>query len=339
MRKLLFFCLLIITFFPLVVSAQGSSTIVIEQSSGRILYAQNAHQPLLVASTIKVLTAILAIESGRLYEEIEISDNVLKSYGSGIYVKPGEKLLLLDLVYGLMLRSGNDAALAIAKAVSGNETEFVKLMDEKAVLLGCKNNLFRNPSGLDNNGSNQVSAWCLATIYRYAMNNETFRQVSRTSKYPLKTNKNTYVWNNKNKMLKKYRYTTGGKTGFTKKSGKSLISSAKKKNMEIIIVTINNPGHYETHLSLYKKYFKKYQLVKIINHHNFKVPKDKLYKNSLSVREDLFYPLLQSEKKQIKTKVVLKRIKRPGKIGKIKVYLRKDLIGSVDIYYKKVKKE
>lgn len=339
MRKVLIFLLLGLIILPIPVMAQSGAVLVMDQKSGRIIYSNNAGEPLLIASTVKVLTGILAIESGRLYEKIEIGNYILKSYGSGVYIKPGEKLLLIDLVYGLLLRSGNDAALAVANAVSGNEADFVKLMNDKAQALGCEQSLFKNPSGLDDRTINQVSASCLANVYRYAMNNETFREIVKTEQYKLTTNKNTYLWINKNKMLSKYRYTTGGKTGFTEKSGKSLITSAKKKNIELIVVTINNPGHYNTHLKLYKKYFKKYQMVKIINHKNFKVPKDKLYKDKLLVREDFLYPLTKSEKKNIKTKVVLKKIKRPGKVGKVRIYLKKQLIGSVDIYYKKIKKE
>lgn len=319
---------------PRGIQANGSAIIVMEQSSGRVLHEVNAHSQVLIASTVKVVTAIIAIESGLLYDLVVIDDYVLKSYGSGVYVKPGEELLLIDLVYGLMLRSGNDAALAIARKVSGSEEAFAKLMNNFAASIGAKNSVFVNPHGLDNTNQNRVTAHDLALIYRYAMKNEVFREINATKQYKLTTNKNNYLWNNKNKLLKQFEYTTGGKTGYTEKSGKSLISSAKKNDMELIVVTINNGGHYTTHKSLYNQFFSSHTIETIVDKANFEVPEDKYY-DELVVRENIYFPLSADEKKDIRTRVTLEKNGKPGKVGIISVYFKEKQVGKTDIYYRK----
>ena len=128
------------------------------------------------------MTAILALESDKLYETITVTNIVNKAYGSGIYIKPGEELKLIDLVYGLLLRSGNDAALQISEVVSETEEEFVTLMNKKAKEIGMKNTTFNNPSGLEENGGNISTAYDMALLTSYAMKNETYRMITGTRK-------------------------------------------------------------------------------------------------------------------------------------------------------------
>ena len=175
-----------------------------DTDSNRILYAENIHEVRSVASISKIMTAALAVESGKLDEKVVVGDEILSAYGSAIYIKVGEELTLRDLVYGLMLRSGNDAALAIAKYVGGDVDTFVQMMNDKAKKIGMKNTTFNNPSGLDEEAGNFSTAYDMAILTSYAMQLKIYREIVKTKQYKLQTNKNTYVWNNKNKLLKLY---------------------------------------------------------------------------------------------------------------------------------------
>jgi len=319
------------------VQISGKAAVMIDQNSGRILYEKNAHEPLLIASTVKVMTALLAIESGRLYDLVEIDDNVLNAYGSGIYVSVGEEILLIDLVYGLMLRSGNDAALAIANFVSGSEEKFVELMNQRAEELELKDVIFTNPHGLDEKNQNKVSAYNLALIYKEAMNNEVFREISSTKEYTVKTDQKTYVWNNKNKLLRTYEYSTGGKTGFTKKAGRTLVTSAKKDELELIVVTLNNGNDFSDHKKMFEYGFKKYIAHEVINPRRLKVPKNKYSGKDLFIREAFVYPLTEDELDLVTTKIKLYKPKDVigPKVGYVNIYKDDEKIGSIDIYKRK----
>ena len=148
MKKILVFILLLIPVNVLGLSVPSRNAILIDQDTGRILYSKNINERRLIASTTKIMTAVIAIESGKLDEYVEIDESVLKSYGSGIYVKPGEKISLRNLVYGLLLRSGNDAALAIEEYLGGHD-KFITKMNVKAKEIGMKNTYFENSNGLD----------------------------------------------------------------------------------------------------------------------------------------------------------------------------------------------
>ena len=165
-----------LTFFlfclPFTVSADtAKSTIVMDLDSGRILYEKNANQKRLIASITKIMTAIVAIEEGDLTEKITVGEEVLSMYGTNIYVEVGEKMKLRDLLYGLLLRSGNDASVVIAKAIAGSEEKFVNLMNKKAQEIGMKNTIFKNPHGLDEETENYSTAYDMALLSKYAYKN------------------------------------------------------------------------------------------------------------------------------------------------------------------------
>lgn len=243
------------------ISTSATSAILMDQDSGRILYSENIHEVRSIASISKIMTGILAVESGKLDETVTVGDEILKAYGSGIYIKQGEKISLRDLVYGLMLRSGNDAALAIADYVGGSVDKFVALMNEKAKEIGMKNTTFHNPSGLDEEEEvgNYSTAYDMAILMSYAMKNEDFKKIVGTKKYTLKTNKNHYIWYNKNKLLQTYQYATGGKTGFTKKARRTLVSTATKGNVNLIAVTLNDGNDFQDHENLHEYGFDNFQ--------------------------------------------------------------------------------
>src|SRR5690625_3170061 len=212
------------------------NAVLIDQTTGEILYDKDAHEKQRIASITKIMTAIIAIESGKMDEKSKTSRRAIYTEGSSIYLEQGEKMLVEDLVYGLMLRSGNDAAVAISEHIAGSMEGFVYLMNEKAKWLGMTNTNFENPHGLDSE-HHYSTAYDMALLMKYAMTNQTFRTISSTTFHQPETR--TYRWKNKNKLLTSYYpFCTGGKTGFTKSSGRTLITTAKKEDVELIAVTL-----------------------------------------------------------------------------------------------------
>ena len=199
MKKIiLFLILLLIPMKIFAISTSATSSILMDQDSGKVLYENNIHSIRGVASISKIMTAILACESGKLDDVVVINDSILTAYGSGIYIKVGEEMTLRNLVYGLMLRSGNDAAMAIADYVGGSVSNFVKMMNDKANEIGMKNSTFNNPSGLDDDGGNLSTALDMAKLMSYAMKNKDFKTITGTKIHKVKTNMNYYSWTNKN---------------------------------------------------------------------------------------------------------------------------------------------
>ena len=324
-------------------STSATSTTLIDTASNRTIYANNENEIRSVASISKIMTAILAIESNKLNDDVIIKDYVSKAYGSGIYIKIGEKLKLIDLVYGLLLRSGNDAALAIANTVSNSEEEFVNLMNKKAKELNMKDTTFNNPSGLDGKvmKGNFSTSHDMAILMSYCMKNETFRKITKTSSYKLNTNMNNYYWVNKNKLLRNYKYANGGKTGFTEIAKRTLITSAKKGNTELVVVTLNDGNDFSDHKRLYEEAFKEYKTIKIIKKGYIQIPDEKFYKNvKFYVKEKFNYTI--NDRDEILIKYILDekfKYKNNDVVGKLEVYNKKSKIFDTDIYIKIKKKK
>ena len=343
MKKMMFVVLFLLTIIPIGTKAfqtSATSAILMDQDSGRILYANNIHLTRSVASISKMMTALLACESGKLDDMVTIDEEVLKAYGSGIYVKPGEEMRLRDLVYGLMLRSGNDASLAIAKYVSGSVSTFVTKMNEKALAIGMKETVFHNPNGLDEEKGNISSAYDMALLASYAMKNEDYRTIVGTEKYKVKTNMNTYIWYNKNKLLTMYEHTTGGKTGFTKIAKRTLASTASFDGLNLTVVTLNDGNDWQDHISLYKEAFAQYKNYTILPAGPITIENENYYKNhELYIKESLTIPLLDSEKDSISIKYELQKernYKSGDIIGKVKLMIDDKVVNEKDIYIEKV---
>ena len=329
MKKILFLILIIIPFQVKALSA--SSYIVMDQDSGRVLEGVNTDKQSLIASITKIMTCIVAIEYGDFEGVVKVDDAILKAYGSGIYIQIGEELTLDDLLYGLMLRSGNDAALAIAKNVTGDVESFVYLMNEKALQLGMVNTIFVNPSGLEENdgSANKSTVYDMALLAKYAMQNEHYKRIVSTKEMVVKSSYKTYKWTNKNKLLLNYEYCTGGKTGFTKKARRTLVTTATKDNMSLIVVTFNDGNDFGDHKDLYEKYFNNYQRKKVID-----VNDD--YGDNLFLKNDFY--IVSKDDDKIDTKVIYEDLenKNDGEIGgKVTVYLNDDEIGYRYLYYRK----
>ncbi|WP_051189123.1 D-alanyl-D-alanine carboxypeptidase family protein [Halalkalibacillus halophilus] len=266
------------------VSAQ--SAVVIDLATNDILYGTNENESLPVASITKILTAIIAIEQNDLDEKVNISPEASRTVGSSIYTKPGDTYTLEDLIYGLLLRSGNDAALAIAEHVGGSGKGFAHLMNEKASWIGMENSSFQNPHGLDEEG-HYSSAYDIALLTSYAMNtSSTFREMFGTKKYL--NPQSDYYWMNKNKLLlSNDQVCTGGKTGYTSVAGRTLVTTAKRDDKEIVVVTINAPNDWNDHRTLYEYGFNQLESRPEIPFH----PNLKLEESNRPIWEEVFLEL------------------------------------------------
>ncbi|WP_063609390.1 D-alanyl-D-alanine carboxypeptidase family protein [Shouchella clausii] len=359
MKKTIVHCLLVgfLFFFqssevlanePATFPVSGQAAILMEQSSGRVLYSKNEHQPLKIASITKIMTAILAIESGKLDETVTVSKRAEGTEGSSLYLVAGEKLTLRDLVYGLMLRSGNDAAIAIAEHVGGSVEGFVFLMNEKAEEIGMSNTLFRNPHGLDTDEDHLSSAYDMALLTQYAMGNEEYREISSTKDYRSKGDK-VRVFHNKNRLLtEKYSYSTGGKTGYTKLAKRTLVSTASKDGLDLIAVTLNAPDDWDDHMHMFNWGFEHYSLERLVSKGKLKSKVDPFYEGNLYVPYEVVYPLTTEEKSQLQSALTLKNPPKRGKftdqellepIGKLAFTVDGKTIESIPLYYQAQEEE
>ena len=215
------------------VGTGAASAILMDAESGRVLYEHDIHKPRLIASTTKLLTALVAVEqTDDLDQVVTIKGEWLGSEGSSIYLKTGEEITLRGLLYGLLLQSGNDAAMAIACHTAESEAQFVELMNQKAARLGMKNSCFANPSGL-NDEAHFSTAYDMALLAQACLKNETVAEICATRSITLGTR--TFV--NHNKLLWRCEGCVGMKTGFTEKAGRTLVSAASRDGQTLICVT------------------------------------------------------------------------------------------------------
>jgi len=322
------------------VSARNA--VLMDQKTGRILYGKAMHDSERIASITKIMTAILAVESGKMQNTITISSRAVQTEGSSIYLKPGQKIKLEDLVYGLMLRSGNDAANAIAEAVGGSIEGFVYMMNEKAKEIGMSNTYFSNPSGLDQQGKEHYSsAYDMALLTRYAMENPKYAKIAGTKVHraPNTAESWDYVWKNKNKLLTfMYKYSTGGKTGFTKKAKRTLVSTASKNGMDLIVVTLNDGQDWQDHMSLFEYGFSNFPLTKVLSKGGIKEVTNKKYKGHVYMKNDFSYPLDKKERDQVRITIEMqkptkKKIANDAIVGKAIIELEGEQIGFRNIFY------
>lgn len=294
MKKIIL-VLVLLLIIPVKINAYslGEAAILMEEDTKRVLVSKNMNRQKLIASTTKIMTAVLAIESGKMNKKVKVTDKVLEAYGSSIYLSINETIKLEDMVYGLMMQSGNDAALMISDYLGGEE-KFVKKMNEKAKKIGMKKTIFANPHGLDEKNQNYSTAYDMALLMRYANSLPLFKKIVGTKKHTVKTDEKTYVWSNKNKLLYTYKYTTGGKTGYTEKAHRTLVTSASKDNMNLIVVTLNDGNDFNNHKELYEYGFSNYKMIKVFDKDKMDLPNNNIY-----AEDDYYYPITDKEKELI----------------------------------------
>ena len=323
--------LFLICLFPLNVKA---SLCVMDTDTKRLLSSYGEDEVRLIASTTKIMTSLVVINNvDDLNEVVEVPESVLKSFGSGIYIEVGEHIKVIDLLYGLMLRSGNDAAITLADYVGGSMEGFALLMNEYAKNIGMLHTNFINSSGLENEEGEGNTSTCydMALLMSEATKNKTLMKIMSTKHYIVKTDYKAYDWHNKNKLLTQYKYTTGGKTGYTKKAYRTLVTSATKDHKNLAVVTLGEKDDFAKHQQAYEAAFKKYKLVNVVNAKTF------LKKEGYQVNKDINMLLTEDEIKKVKVDVTYTNDIR-SRSGYVTVSLNNKTYYQEDFFLRKEKK-
>lgn len=304
--------------------AATSAEIAMELSTGTVLEENNADVQLPMASTTKIMTAIIIVEDCDLDQVITVPDKAVGVEGSSIYLKKGEQIDIRDLLYGLMLRSGNDSAAALAIHHSGSMEKFAEVMNERAKKIDAQSTNFTNPSGLPDS-NHYTTARDLCTITRHAMQNEIFREIVSTKNYSGKFRS----FANKNKMLYNYEGANGVKTGYTVKAGRCLVSSAERDGMDVICVVLNCPDMYERSAKIFDNCFSGYKLVKLDENAVFM--SDKVL---CKVAKSLDFVVKVNDNLNFNIKPVdkLKKVKCGDLVAKLEIFGQNGLILSENLY-------
>lgn len=317
---------------------------VIERNSGRVLYSKNEHERLPMASLTKIITAIVAIENNAdLDRVIEIPKEATGIEGSTIYLKAGEHLSIRDLLFGLMLRSGNDAAVALSIATSGSVDAFMTLANEFVARLGLVNTHLVTPNGLHDD-NHFTSALDLARVTAYALNNPTFAEIVKTQKTVIpnefKANENRLL-KNKNKLLAQLADADGVKTGYTKKAGRCFVGSATRNGMQLVCVLLDCKPMFEDCAKLLERGFDEFELVDLLSAYDAcgKIKVTKADENEVGIftRSEFVYPLTAQEKSNVHItrnlpESVAAPIKKNQEVGQLEINLGNDLIFCEKIY-------
>ena len=290
-----------VLFFPTkayAASVSADKAILLDAQTGRVLYEKCADEQALIASTTKIMTALIVCEQCNVLDRMRIPKEAVGIEGSSMYLQEGEVLTIQELLYGLMLHSGNDAAVALAIYCGGTVEGFAQLMNDKAHRLGLTGTHFENPNGLDSPG-HYSTARDMAILTAYAMNNPIFAKTVST--------KTVTVGNrslrNHNKLLWRIEGADGVKTGFTKAAGRILVSSATRQGRRLIAVTMNDPNDWQDHEQLLNDGFSHYNIQQIVEKGDVlgsvEVAGGESGVVALVAAEDFFYALADTETPQI----------------------------------------
>lgn len=316
-------------------SISAQSAILIDAKSGRVLLEYNPYIKLPMASTTKIMTALVTLEKGDLKDIIEVPSEAVGVEGSSIYLRENEKISLEDLLYGLMLRSGNDSAVAIAKHIGGDLEGFNRLMNKMAKKIGALSTQFLNPHGLSEEG-HYTTAYDLSLITKAAMENEKFKEISSTKKWKANREENDLFYN-KNKTLWEYEGGDGVKTGYTMAAGRCLVASATRDGTQLIAIVLNDRNWFEDCYKLMDYGFDNFANYVVVEEgkHFGEIPVVNGNKASVSVvgKKSFFYPLKEDEVGKIEIyrelpETINAPIKKGDRLGKIYVYFDGQLIHS-----------
>jgi len=320
------------------ISTSAYGMVVMEVNSGRLLYENNSQKRLPMASTTKILTAITVIENCNLSDIVTVNPRAVGAEGSSIYLQTGQKMSVEDLLYGLMLQSGNDAALALAYHTSKSVENFALLMNFTAQKIGAKNSNFVNPHGL-HDPKHYTTAEDLAMISCYAMRNEDFHRIVGTKQHTLKSDDTSRVIANKNKILSMYEGGNGVKTGFTKKAGRCLVSSACRNGMEVVCAVLNCGDMWNECIAKMDLAFREYSMREIMPVYAARIatPGAKEPFVRAETLNGFSYPMKTGEQDGITVKIKLPQILSAplaagSEVGGIEIYLKERLLNSQKIY-------
>ena len=345
MLSLILCCLILIPIVHIrsgaVYAAATTSEILMETSSGRVLYENNADEARPMASTTKILTALIAAECCNPDDVVTIPKSCVGVEGSSVYLEEGEKLTVKELLYGLMLRSGNDCAEALACHISGSVAQFAERMNQRAVELGAEHSHFTNPHGLPDD-DHYTTARDLAKIAAFALGNPLFKEVVSTRRAEISWASHEYnrVLINKNKMLSELEGATGIKTGYTKKAGRCLVTSCERNAMELVCVVLNCGPMFERSKELLNGAFSDYQLTTVYRSSDvidFIPVEGDDEPCGIYIKNDIRLPLTTEERKTLKIVYdypdqLVPPFKKDHQIGEMKIYASNKLIFSEKIY-------
>jgi len=346
LKKFIFIILLLfpcISFAKTIPSISGKNAVAIEINSGRILYEKNAFSKTNIASTTKIMTAIIAIENNLLTDTVVVSKKAAQTGGSNVDLKVDDEIKLSELLYGLMLNSGNDAAVAIAEHTSGTVEEFAKLMNKKAKEIGALNTNFVTPHGLDVE-EHYSTAYDMAIIAKYALTNPVIAKLVSTQYYTMTfLDGKTKQLKNTNPLLSFYTGITGMKTGYTGLAGKCLVASAKRENFGIIVVTLGEPSsklRISDTVKILDYCFNNYKIYDLTKLYpiTFSVNVKKSTKSNIApiYKNSLLLPLSNDEKENIRIKKYTNKnliapIEMNQNIGKVQFKIGVEVLGEVEI--------
>lgn len=322
------------------VEVNALAAAVLEAESGRLLFAHNADTPLPMASTTKIMTAVCVLENAELKTEFTVCKEATEIEGSSLYLRVGELFTVEELLYGLMLESGNDAAVALAIATAGDVESFVKLMNTKATEIGLKNTRFANPNGLPAE-EHYTTAEELARLTAYALNVEGFEEICATRTKVLESDGHiTRYLNNHNKLLGSYGGMIGVKTGYTAAAGRCLVTAARRNGMTLVAVTLNDRNDWTDHRRMLDYGFGAYKMETVCKEGEsvgIAVKEGKTASVLGLVKETVrvCVPTDSDIEKIYDIKTLTAPVKAGQAVGKIKIYSENALIKEVPLYAQK----
>ena len=326
------------------VDAHGA--ILMDFETGRVLWEKDAYSPYAMASTTKIMTALLTLELGNLNDEVTVSQKAALTPPVKMFLQKDEVIKLEYLLYALMMQSSNDAAVAIAEHIGGTVEEFCRLMTERAAELGCKDTVFETPNGLDA-GDHHSTAYDMALISRAALSNPDFIRITNTANVTFQSSRATYSVINKNRLLNEFEGANGIKTGYTGKAGHCFVGAAKRNDMQLISVVLasgwGNKGKEQKWVDtkeILRYGFGTYDYENIINAHDFvepiKIERSRTPEIETYYNEGLVLPMSDEEKTNLRVEVDLPKIlkapiEKDEKLGVAKVFIGSDLMSEIDI--------
>lgn len=322
-------------------SITAEAAVLIDWNSGRILYAKNPHLPKPMASITKIMTAILALEAGNLSDAVVASPRAAATEGSSIWLEEGEKKTLEELLYGLMLRSGNDAAVAIAEHIAGSEGAFAELMTRRARELGARNTSFRNPHGLHHQ-EHYTTAYDYALISAHAMGISKFKKIVGTEHITITWP--GHPWNrhlyNQNKLLEIYRGAEGIKTGWTTPAGRCFVGAATRNGRRLVAVVLNAPNMWDDTVELLDHGFRSFSYQPVIykgqNLKTLPVLNSNEERVMLMASQTFLYPMAKGEEGKVSYRFntadsLDAPINKGEIVGELEVYFERELVGVVEM--------
>lgn len=321
----------------------AKAMVAIDSSSKRILYSKSQNERLPMASTTKIITALTVLNNcDNIEREIKINDKAVGIPGTSIYLKHGESLTIKELLYGMMLPSGNDAAMALAYEIGGDIPKFCSLMQKTAIECGAYNSSFKNPHGLDEDG-HFTTAYDLALITAMALENEIFKEIVTTKTTRIKgSSEGAYRYlKNKNRLLNTLDGCVGVKTGYTGKAGRCLVSACERNGFKTVCVVLNCRPMFEESEDIINACFSNYQFAEVLPKYsivrNLQVNNGRAPFVKVFTKKSFSYPLMEDEKDRLEVKYILPNslnapVKKDEVVGEIEIYLDNHLLFSEKIY-------